>query len=102
MRIKFDPKVVRLNAVKQGAFVGNDGQRVNFSENTSNENGEAIVTLNRVPGAGGINGSGTLLELTFQAIAKGATQIQVSDMTMRNSQLQSITIAPPTVPVTVQ
>ena len=102
MRIKFDPKVLRLTSVQQGNFMSQDGQRVTFNENTLNEQGEAIISINRLPGAGGIGGTGPLVNLTFQPVAPGTTNVQVSEVTVRNSQLQQINVAPPSVAVTVQ
>jgi hypothetical protein len=102
MRLKFDPKLLRLTAVRQGGLMGADGQRVNFGENTLNDTGEAIITLNRVPGAGGISGSGALLSLTFQPIARGTTQVQVAEITLRNTKLETIPVTTPGLAVTIQ
>jgi Cohesin domain. len=102
MKIKFDPKVLRLTAIRQGALLAGDGQKVNFTENTLNDTGEASVVLNRLPGAGGISGSGGLISFSFQAIGKGSTQVTVSEIALRNSQLQPIPAAPPSLTVVVQ
>jgi len=41
VHIKFDPKVLRLANIRQGTLLTGDGQKVNFSENTLNDTGEA-------------------------------------------------------------
>lgn len=102
MRVKWDPKVLRLANIRAGALLSGDGQRVNFSENTLNDAGEASVVLNRLPGAGGISGSGTLLTLTFQAVGRGTTSIMLPEVSLRNSQLQPIAVVTPPLAVTVQ
>jgi general secretion pathway protein D len=102
MRIKFDPKMVRLTNVRQAGMIGADGQRINFSENTLNDIGEAVITLNRIPGSGGISGSGPLLQLTFQPVARGTTQISLTEITLRNTQLQPVAVPLPAINVTVQ
>jgi general secretion pathway protein D len=102
MRIKFDPKLLRLVSVKPGTLMSGDGQNVNFSENTLNDVGEATITLNRLPGSTGVSGSGSLLVLSFQAVGQGATTVQVTDLNMRNSQLQPIAAPAPAINITVR
>ncbi len=102
MRIRYDPKVLKLVDVRSGTFLGGDGQRVSFSETRAEDVGAAIINMNRVPGAGGISGSGTLLTLTFQGIAKGASSIGFSELGLRDSRLESITVMPPAITLTVK
>jgi len=102
IKIKFDPKVMRLTSVKQGGFAATDGQKVNFTENTLNDTGEAIVTLNRMPGTGGVSGGGALLTLTFQPVGKGTGEISVSEITVRNTQLDTLKLQLPKSTVTIQ
>ena len=101
-RIKFDPKMLRLVSVKPGTLLSGDGQKINFSENTLNDTGEATIALNRLPGSTGVSGSGSLLVLTFQAVGQGTNQIQVTDLTLRNSQLQPIPASPPVLAITIR
>ena len=102
VKVQFDPSVVKLNDVTRGALLGADGQQVIFTRNILNESGTASVVLNRLPGSGGISGSGSLVELVFEAVAPGETQIQVPGLTIRDSQMQSIPVEAPTLAVTVQ
>lgn len=102
-RLKFDPKLLRLVSVKPGALLSGDGQKINFSENTLNDAGEAAVTLNRLPGTTGVSGSGSLLVLTFQAVGQGTGRVQLTDLTLRNSQLQPLTASlPPEMIITIR
>jgi len=102
MHLKFDPKVLRLTSVRQGTLLTGDGQKINFSENTLNDTGEASIVLNRLPGSGGVSGSGALVSLTFQAVAKGTTTVSIPEISLRNSQQQPLNALPPTLTVTVQ
>ena len=101
-KIKFDPKLLRLTAVTAGAFLSGDGQRVNFSENTQNDLGEASVTLNRLPGTSGVSGSGALITFTFQAIGRGTATVSVSEVSLKNSKLQAIPAPSPQVKVEIR
>ena len=102
VKIKFDPKLLRLNASTAGAFLSGDGQRVGFSENTLNDTGEATVTLNRLPGAGGLSGSGALVSFTFLAVGKGSANVQVVESNFKNSQMQPISAPGPQVQVEIK
>jgi len=102
MRVKYDNKTLKLLEVVQGDFMKGDGQQVTFSEAKAEEDGVAIINLNRVPGAGGISGSGTLVTLKFQAIGKGTTAINFQDVALRDAKLQNITITPPSAAITVK
>jgi general secretion pathway protein D len=99
MKIGYNGKVLKLMDVRRGAFLAQDGEQVTFTRTITEEPGGAIISLNRVAGAGGVSGSGTLVSLLFQAIAPGATEITFNELTLRDAKLQTIA-APPT-PITV-
>ena len=102
VKLKFDPKVLRLTSIKPGPLMSADGQRANFTESTMNDTGDATVTLNRIPGTGGVSGSGAILDLTFQAIGKGASPVTITDAGVKNLQLQPIAVSAPSITITVQ
>ena len=102
MRIKFDPKVLRLTDVVRGNLMAADGQQVVFTKNIMNDAGEATVNLSRTPTAGGISGSGTLVTLVFQAVASGTTTVTIPQFAPRDAKLQTVLTASPEVVVTVK
>jgi len=102
MKLAYDGKVLKLVDIKRGAFLAQDGQQVTFEKSIVDDPGGAIVALNRVAGAGGVSGSGTLVTLLFQAVGRGATTISFSDLTLRDGKLQSIAVTPTPVSVTVK
>jgi general secretion pathway protein D len=103
LKVKFDPKVIRLNDVVPGTLLTSDGKQIlPASKNILNDTGEASVTLSRAPGAGGVSGSGTLVTFVFQAVAQGSTAVSVTELTLRDSKLQQIPAAPPQLTVTVR
>jgi hypothetical protein len=101
MRIKYDPKILRLNEIRPGALFSGDGQQPTFTMDIRNEVGEASWNLNRLPGSSGVSGSGTVAVLTFQVIGKGSTTVTVPEINLRNSQMQPLTTAAPSLNVTV-
>lgn len=102
MKLKFDAKVLKLVEITKGGFLGGDGQQVTFSETKLDDPGGAIITMNRVPGAGGISGSGALVTLKFQAVGKGATELAFDEVVLRDARLQTIQVTPPAVKLTVK
>jgi general secretion pathway protein D len=103
MRLKYDPKIVRLNDVLQGDLLARDGrQPAPISKNILNDTGDATVGLRRFPDAGGVSGSGSLVTFVFQMVSPGTTTVTFPEMTLRNPQLQPITSGAPPLPVTVK
>ena len=102
MQLSFDPKVLRLNDVIRGNLMAGDGQTPIFSRNIRNDAGEATIVLNRLPGSPGVNGSGGLVTLMFQVVGKGSTDVRITEVTLRNSQMQPLSAAPPVANVTVE
>ncbi|MCZ2075566.1 MAG: hypothetical protein HUU41_02880 [Bryobacteraceae bacterium] len=102
IRLRFDSKRLRLNEVTRGTLLSGDGQNVVFTRNIQNDVGELTVNLNRLPGSAGVSGSGTLLNLTFQAIGVGQAQVTVVDGGLRNSQMLSIQAGNPILVINVK
>ena len=102
-RIKWDPKLLRLNQVTPGALIGDGGPQVNPpSIDIRNDTGEASVTISRVTGAPGVNGTGELVKLMFMAVGKGSGTISIMDPGLRNSKQEPMAAAGPVMQVTVQ
>ncbi|MDZ4803086.1 MAG: cohesin domain-containing protein [Bryobacteraceae bacterium] len=102
VRLKFDPKMLRVTSVQAGSLMGGDGQKIDFTPNVMNETGDVAVNLSRTPGSGGVSGSGTVLTVTFQAIGRGASKVQVLDASFRNTQLLPVPVGSPTMAIDVQ
>jgi hypothetical protein len=102
MRVKYDAEVLKLVEVKAGAFLGELGKQVIFSEVRSRQGGETKIQLQRLAGSGGVDGSGTLLTLKFEAKSAGTATISVADFSLRDSKLQSLQASPPQTSVVVK
>ena len=102
MQIQFDPKLLRLNDVGLGDFFSRGGQQPVFTKNIQNDVGLVVVQLNLPPGSGGVSGSGTLVTLNFQAVARGAALIRVPNLTVRSAQGAVVSNSTPQLTVTVK
>jgi len=86
----------------RGALFAEGGQQPIYTRNILNDTGDASVNLSRLPGSPGVNGRGSLVVFTFQAVGKGTTQVRLPELNLRNSQMQAIAASPPVLTVTVQ
>jgi general secretion pathway protein D len=100
--LKFDPQLLKLQAVQAGPFLSSDGQTIIFTRNILNDTGDATVNLNRMPGAPGITGSGTLAELTFQAVKPGKAMVTFSALGARDTRMQPVSQDVPHAEITIK
>jgi general secretion pathway protein D len=102
MQIQFDPKLLRLNDVGLGDFFSRGSQQPVFTKNIQNDVGLVVVQLNLPPGTGGVSGSGTLVTLNFQAVARGAALIRIPNLAVRSAQGAVVSNSTPQLTVTVK
>ncbi len=69
--------------------LGRDGQAVALAHRDDG-NGNVAIAVSRPPGTKGVNGSGMLCVLTFQAKAAGDASVAVTRPMVRNSQQQVV------------
>jgi general secretion pathway protein D len=102
VQIQFDPKLLRLNDISSGDFMAQGGQQPVFAKNIQNDSGTATIELSRPAGAPGASGTGVLMTLSFQAVARGNTSVTIPNLIMRNSQNQSANAGNASLPVRIQ
>ncbi len=84
LQIQYDPSKISLVNVGDGDLLNRDGQIVSMAHR---DDGPGTLTLNvsRPPGAPGVNGAGVICVLTFQATAKGQSDISITRAGATNS-----------------
>ena len=97
MKVRYDQKLLKLMEVSKGGLLGT-AEQVNFSRDLT----AGTVRLNRLPGAGGVNGSGSLVTLTFMALGKGSATIALDEIQLENSKREPILAAKPELVLTIQ
>lgn len=97
MKLRYDQKLLKLMEVSKGGLLGGNDQ-VNFARDLS----AGTVRLNRLPGAGGVNGSGSLVTLTFMALGKGTATIALDEVRLENSKREAIPTAKPELALSIQ
>ena len=102
VKVRWDPKILRLEMISPGALLSQDGKIIAPSLDIRNDSGDASISVSRVAGAPGVSGTGPLLQLKFTAVGKGIATVSVTDAPLKSSSQQPIAVQPPSVSVTVQ
>ncbi len=77
--IVFDAAVLKAISINEGDFLSKDGGQTFFQEGNINNAGGKIIGINGAfIGAGGVDGNGTLLTITFEAKTAGRGAVQLS------------------------
>lgn len=85
LQMQFDPRVLALVNVDTGDLLTRDGQTVALAKRDE-ENGHVTINVERPPNVKGITGQGTLVTLTFKALAAGDSALTLTKIGARDSQ----------------
>jgi general secretion pathway protein D len=99
---QYDPKLLSLDSVAAGKFWSGDGEDPVVIKNVQNESGLASVRLNRKPGSSAVAGAGTLLTVTFKALAAGTATVNAANITLNNSQSQMMGSGSPKLTINIK
>jgi general secretion pathway protein D len=89
LQVQYDKDLLALVNVDSGNLLGKDGQAISVVHRDDGNGGLAIVVA-RPPGTNGVDGSGTVCVLTFQAKAAGDALLKITRVTAMNSGQQQI------------
>ncbi|MGC9292382.1 MAG: cohesin domain-containing protein [Acidobacteriaceae bacterium] len=84
MELHYDPHLLTLINVDTGDLLGKDGQTIALVHRDDG-NGTVSITASRPPGVKGVDGSGAVCTLTFQAKAPGNATVSLVKAAARNS-----------------
>ena len=83
----FDPAMFRIREMRDGGFLGRDGQAVAIVERVDTASGTATVSLDRPAGAPSVSGTGNLVTIVLEPNAqRGEGALRVTDFRVRNAQ----------------
>ena len=103
LRIQYDREKLRLVGIEKGPFLaGDDASDIIFSRSIRHANGLAAVNISRFPGAGGADGEGVLVTLTFEGLAPGAAQLRVTANAPRDASNRAVDVEPLETEITVE
>ena len=99
LKIDYDRQILKLISITSGGMLAAGGQ----NENLIMDIGKGDVSLSRAPGTPGVQGNGSLLNLTFITLAKGDASVKVTEAKLVNSKDEALANAPlPEVSIKVQ
>jgi general secretion pathway protein D len=102
VQLNYNPNLLQLVNVSNGAFLSQDGQVVTLVHREDESLGQSQITVSRPSGAGGVSGQGTVVTVTFVAKAAGQTPLTITRGGARDPGLQPITVNGAQASVTVQ
>ncbi|HEY0784626.1 MAG TPA: cohesin domain-containing protein [Acidobacteriaceae bacterium] len=91
-QMTYDATKLSLINVDVGELLGKDGQPVALVHRDDG-GGNVSISASRPPGVAGVNGSGTVCTLTFQAKAPGDASVAITRPVVRNSKQQALDAA---------
>lgn len=95
LRIQYDREKLRLVGIEKGPFLaGDDASDIIFSRSIRHANGLAAVNISRFPGAGGADGDGVLVTLTFEGLAPGTAELRVIANAPRDASNRTLDVEP--------
>ena len=95
LRIQYDREKLRLVGIERGLFLaGDDASDIIFSRSIRHANGLAAVNISRFPGAGGADGEGVLVTLTFEGLSPGRAQLRVIANSPRDASNRTLDVEP--------
>ncbi len=102
LEVNYDPKLLQVVNVSNGAFLSQDGQTVALMHRDDDTTGSLQINATRPPGANGVSGQGTVATLTFRAKAPGASTLAISRGGARDPAMQALPVAGTVAQVAIQ
>ena len=99
--ITFDPDRLEAVKVNEGDFLKTGGVGTFFLRGTIDNKAGKITQINSARLSGGVDGTGTLLSVTFSAKAVGDTRITLSNLQAGNSSTAAIPLDMPDIVITI-
>ncbi len=85
LQLQFNPKVLSLEKVDVGPMLSQDKKAVAVVQNAVGD-GAVSINASRPPSVAGVSGQGTVLTLTFKAMAAGDSTLALVRVGAKNSQ----------------
>ena len=100
--VVFDPAVLKVNNVSEGSFLKQGGGRTHFLKGTVDNTKGRITGIGAARiSEGAASGKGTLLSVTFTAIANGESRLSLRKFQAGSSLGETISSGPPDMIITV-
>jgi hypothetical protein len=88
LALSFDPKVLAVEKVEAGDFLGGPGAAQVLSD--ASRSGDLVLGASRLGKVPGVAGKGTLARITFRAVAAGSTRLDFHDSGVLDAALHPL------------
>jgi general secretion pathway protein D len=78
--LTYDPKVVEFKTASEGSLLKKDNQQTSFLFSNNIKGGIVDIYMTRIGDIGGVDGSGNLGTLVFQAKSAGTSELSIKNM----------------------
>jgi general secretion pathway protein D len=102
MLIQYDPAVLSVEETRSGGFLSGGTQEVAVVERLDNQHGVAIISATRQPNTQGVDGTGTLVELSIKGVGPGTSKLAIVQVNARDSKQRSLPLVSTEATVQVQ
>ncbi len=99
--VTYPPNLLEFVRVKEGEFLGRDGQTTIFTVSNNRDLGQLIIGTKQGPGGTGVSGGGILAQVTFKALAPGAGSVTLDRVNFRNPAGGRLPVSPGTLAIEV-
>jgi general secretion pathway protein D len=90
MLLQYDPATISVEEVRNGGFLSGGTQEIAVVERVDNQRGEAIISATRQPNTQGVDGTGTLIELSVKGVGPGSSKLSIVQVNARDSKQRPI------------
>ena len=90
LTLSYDPKVVEFKTASEGALLKKDGQQTSFLFSNNIKTGTVDLYMTRIGDVGGVDGSGGLGTIVFQAKSSGAGDLALKMVKLTNFSREQI------------
>jgi len=88
--LSYDPKMVDFKAAAEGAFLKRDNQQTSFLFSNNLKAGTVDIYITRIGDVGGVEGSGGICTVVFQAKSAGTSSIQFKSVKLGNYNREQV------------
>ncbi len=88
--LSFDPTILQVLSISEGNYLQLGGPTLFFPGQVDNVGGGVTFIADSLEGLAGVSGSGTLVGLSFEAIAPGVSSIDLQNIVLLDDTLSGI------------
>jgi hypothetical protein len=82
--LNYDPKIIEFKVASEGTLLKKDNQQTSFLYSNNIKAGTLDVYMTRIGDVGGVDGTGNLCALVFQAKSKGTSAVSMTSVKLTN------------------